>query len=430
MNRTLNLSLNKTTSKLPVFIDISKDHLDYSVGLSGQGSRHEVGQISYRLQSVSEWIESLVVLFNLDGPDQLEFVCEPTGGLQHKLILLSEKYGISLRYVDSERMYNARMITYGNAEKTDLKDPGAMRSLYLLGKSRQTESVGVLRETVRALSREYEDLSQQAIACRNRIHQLIGYVFPDYCKPTGFTFSRSGQAVAKEFGFCPQRIVAVEYEEFRRRLQTHVKRIRHHTTEELWQQAQRSVEVTDAEFANPHSGYLDYLYEQWIRLEDRKEHLKTQLESYGELFTQKGWLPRHLPPSVSAWMVVRVVAESGMFTNFDHIRQLWAFLGLKLARRQSGTYKGKIKITKKGSPLARKLLYQICLPLVKSNGCMHQIYHKQNPRKKKNGQGIRAINVVMRKVVKVLFALHRSGQEFDPQRLGCCQSQYLCSQTG
>lgn len=430
MNRLLKLSQKETTSKVPVFVDISKDYLDYTIGLDGQGIRHEVGRISYRLQTVSDWIDSLVSMYNLDGPDQLEFICEPTGGLQHKLILLCQKHGISLSYVDSERMYNARMITYGNAEKTDPKDPGAMRSLYLLGKSRQTESIGVLRETVRVLSREYEDVSQQAIACRNRIHQLIGYVFPDYCKPTGFTFSRSGQAVAEEFGFCPQRIIAVDYAEFRRRLQTHVKGIRHRTTEELWQQARRSVKLTDAEFADPRSEYLDHLYKQWVRLEERKEHLKTQLESYAELFAEKGWLPRHLPPSVSQWMVVRVVAESGTFANFDHIRQLWAFLGLKLACRQSGTYKGKVKITKKGSPLARKLLYQICLTLIKSNGCMHAIYRKQNPKKKKDGRGIRAINVVMRKLVKVLFAMHRSGQEFDPQRLGCCQSQYRCKQTG
>lgn len=430
MNRLLKLSRNENTSKLPVFIDISKDYLDYTIGLDGQGSRQDVGRISYRLQPVSDWIHSLVSMYNLDGPDHLEFICEPTGGLQHKLMLLSQRHGISLSYVDSERMYNARMITYGNAEKTDPKDPGAMRNLYLLGKSRHIKSPGVLRETVRVLSHEYEDVSQQAVACRNRIHQLIGYVFPDYCKPTGFTFSRSGQAVAEEFGFCPQRMVAVDYAEFRRRLQTHVKGIRHHTTDQLWQQARRSVEVTDTEFADPRSGYLDHLYKQWIGLEERKKHLKTQLKSYGALFAEKGWLPRHLPPSVSPWMVVRVVAESGRFTNFDHIRQLWAFLGLKLACRQSGTFKGKIKITKKGSPLARKLLYQICLPLIKSNGCMHAIYRKQNPEKKKDGRGIRAINVVMRKLVKVLFAMHRSGQEFDPQRLGCCQSQYCCPHTG
>ncbi len=61
---------------------------------------------------------------------------------------------------------------------------------------------------------------------------------------------------------------------------------------------------------------------------------------------------------------------------------------------------------------------------------MHVIYRRQNPKQKTNGQGIRAINVVMRKLVKVLFAMHRSGQEFDPQRLGCCQSQYRCKQTG
>ena len=85
-------------------------------------------------------------------------------------------------------------------------------------------------------------------------------------------------------------------------------------------------------------------------------------------------------------MVVRVIAETGSLEGFSHIRQLWAYLGLKLARRQSGTYKGHIKITKKGSSLARKLLFQICLPLVKKNGCLRSAYKRQNPKGKREGK--------------------------------------------
>lgn len=415
---------------LPVFIDISKDYLDYTVGIPSGQSSCQTGRITYRVQPLTQWMESLVSTYELDGPHQLELICEPTGGLQHKLILVSEKYRIKLRYVDSERMYNARMITYGNAEKTDAKDPGAMCSLYLMGKSRSVPSSDVLRESVRTVSRQYEDLSQQAIGCRNRIHQLIGYVFPDYEKSNSFTFSSSGQAVAAEFGFCPQRMIESGYEEFRQRLQGHVKRIRHQTTRQLWQQAVRSVALTDPDFTDPRADYLQELYRHWLYLEGRKSEIKQQLSSYAQICREEGWLPEHLPPLIHDWMLVRVVAESGPFANFKHVRQLWVYLGLKLARRQSGKYKGHIKITKKGSPLARKLLYQMSLPLIKSNGWMRTVYLAQNPNGKGNGKGVRALTVVMRKLVKVLFAMDRSGQTFDPKRVGCCESQYRSQHPG
>ena len=422
-----NISVPFNSCHLPVFIDISKDQLDYRVGLSDDESVYSSGRIVYRLQAIYKWIDSLVRHFRLQGPDQLEFICEPTGGLQYKLILVSQKYQIPLRYVDSERMYNARMITYGHAEKTDPKDPGAIRSLYLLGKSRLVRQADILQESVRALSRQYEDVNQQSISTRNRIHQLIGYVFPDYSKPASFTFSSSGQALAAEFGFCPQRMIEVGYEEFRRRMQGRVLRIRHQTTVQLWEQARRSVQVSDEDFSDPRSQYLEQLYEHWVYLEDQKAQLKKQLKEYAQICKDQGWIPRHLPGSVNAWMLIRVIAESGPFTNFSHVRQLWVYLGLKLAQRQSGKYKGQVKITKKGSPLARKLLYQMCLPLVKSNGWMRQVYDRQNPNHQNDGKGIRAITVVMRKLVKVLFALQRSGKAFDPTRVGCCQSQYTAT---
>lgn len=424
MKNVLKFTDNNHKSCLPVFVDISKDYLDYSIGWAGSGQDAPTGQVSYRVEALDQWISGLIASYELDGGNQLEFVCEPTGGLQHKLALMAEKYQASLHFVDTERMYNARMITYGNSEKTDQKDPGAMRNLYLIGKSRQYQCPDVLQQTVRSLSREYEDLSQQAIRARNKIHSLLGYVFVDYSKSARFTFGNTGQAVAAEFGFCPHYIVQAGYQEFARRIKAHVPRVRRASLEQVWAMAERSVELGDPTFPDPRADYLNELYKQWMWLEQRKDQLRDQLHGYAQLYRQRGWFPKHLPPNISDWMLVRVIAETGPLEGFEHLRQLWAYLGIKLARRQSGKYKGKIKITKKGSALARKLLYQICLPLVKSTGWMHAIYKKQNPKKQSDGKGIRAINVVMRKLVGVLFSMQKNASPFQLQRLGSCESQY------
>jgi len=424
MNKLLKLPETNHSSCLPVFVDISKDYLDYTIGWESGQVPTPAHRIEYRVDAVQQWINELITEYQLRGGDQLEFICEPTGGLQHKLMLVAQRNAARVHYVDTERMYNARMITYGNSEKTDEKDPGAMRNLYLIGRHRPAIPRDVLHQTVRSISQEYEDLSQQAVRARNKIHGLLGYVFVDYKKSAGFTFSRSGQALAKEFSFCPQFIVQAGYEEFTRRLKVHVPRMRWSTLQQIWEMAQRSVAITDTDFPDPRLEYMVTLYEQWMRLEARKSELKERLQEYAQLYQEQGLLPEHLPPTVSPWMVVRVIAETGSLEGFTHIRQLWAYLGLKLARRQSGKYKGHIKITKKGSSLARKLLFQICLPLVKKDGCLHSAYKRQNPKGKRGGKGIRAMTSVMRKFVKIIFAMHQSGEPFQMNRLSRCESQF------
>jgi transposase len=424
MNNNTKLAVNHQNSYLTVFVDISKDQLDYTIGWESPETPTLTNSIEYRVDAVQQWINELIIEYKLSGGEQLEFVCEPTGGLQHKLLLVAARNAAKVRYVDSERMYNARMITYGNSEKTDEKDPGAMRNLYLIGRHRPGVPRDVLHQTVRSISQEYEDLSQQAIRARNKIHGLLGYVFVDYKKPAGFTFSRSGQALAKEFSLCPQFIVQAGYQEFTRRLKAHVPRIRLSTLQQLWKMAECSVAITDQDFPDPRLDYMVTLYEQWMRLEARKRELKERLQAYAKIYREQGLLPGHLPPKVSPWMVVRVIAETGPLEGFTHIRQLWAYLGLKLARRQSGKYKGHIKITKKGSALARKLLFQICLPLVKKDGWLHSAYKRQNPKGKGAGKGIRAMTSMMRKFISIILAMQQSGDRFRLTRLKYCESQY------
>ena len=429
MNKLQKLPQTNHSNCLPVFVDISKDHLDYTIGWESGQSPVKANRIAYRVDAVQQWIDELITEYQLCGGEQLEFVCEPTGGLQHKLLLVAQRNAARMRYVDSERMYNARMITYGNSEKTDEKDPGAMRNLYLIGRHRSAVSRNVLHQTVRSISREYEELSQQAVRGRNKILGLLGYVFVDYNKSASFTFSRSGRALAKEFNFCPQFILQAGYTEFTRRLKAHVLRIRTSTLRQIWAMAERSVAITDTDFPDPRLDYMVTLYEQWMRLEARKSELKERLHAYGQLYQEQGLMPVHLPPKVSPWMLVRVIAETGSLDGFTHIRQLWSYLGLKLARRQSGKYKGHIKITKKGSSLARKLLFQICLPLVKKDAWLHSAYKRQNPKGNRGGKGVRAMTSMMRKFLKIILAMYQSGDCFKLSRLGCCESQYYPERT-
>jgi len=96
--------------------------------------------------------------------------------------------------------------------------------------------------------------------------------------------------------------------------------------------------------------------------------------------------------------------------------------GLNLCERQSGKYRGKTKTSKKGRPRLRKILGQVVLPLVKEKGLYGSYYHQKKYRDKM--PGAKAMVVVERRFLKMLFGWYRSGQAFDSERVFACESQH------
>ena len=95
--------------------------------------------------------------------------------------------------------------------------------------------------------------------------------------------------------------------------------------------------------------------------------------------------------------------------------------GLSLRQRQSGKYKGKDKVSKKGSSRLRMILNQSIFHLIKKDRVLGVFYH----RKKAEGMpGTKAMAVISRKLVAILFALSKPGAVYDPARLFMCESQY------
>ena len=87
-------------------------------------------------------------------------------------------------------------------------------------------------------------------------------------------------------------------------------------------------------------------------------------------------------------------------------------LGLNLKEKSSGRHVGQLKITKRGSAMARKYLYLAALRLIKSHpGVKGWYQHKVNPKAKN-----KTVIAVMRKLAKALWYVGR-GERFDANKL-------------
>ena len=103
---------------------------------------------------------------------------------------------------------------------------------------------------------------------------------------------------------------------------------------------------------------------------------------------------------------------------------LLRYAGINIRMRQSGTYKGQYRITKKGRPLLRKILSQIVLPLVRRQCLYGEFYH----RKRLAMPGQKAMVVVMRSFLRKLHGWYRSGRAFDAERYFTDHAEYKIRQ--
>ncbi len=142
-----------------------------------------------------------------------------------------------------------------------------------------------------------------------------------------------------------------------------------------------------------------------------------------KLYNEARGLDRKLPEPakgiITAFHLARIIAETGPLSDFKHRRKLMRYAGFNLIERKSGDYKGKTKISKKGRRLLRKVLGQVVFPLTPKNKLYGPYYHK----KKETMPGTKAMTVISRHFLKLLFGVYKSGKGFEKSRIFTCESQ-------
>lgn len=99
------------------------------------------------------------------------------------------------------------------------------------------------------------------------------------------------------------------------------------------------------------------------------------------------------------------LAETGDLSKYDDYKQIQKVTGLNLKETSSGMKKGKTKISKRGRPNLRSILYQVSLVMVAKNDAFNEIYIHLTKREKNQLTGKQAIVALSVRVIKVIYAL-------------------------
>ena len=115
-------------------------------------------------------------------------------------------------------------------------------------------------------------------------------------------------------------------------------------------------------------------------------------------------------PGVGLITAAVIVAETNGFAAFESIKQLTAYAGLDVRIQESGKWKGKSRISKRGNSHIRKALY---MPSISKK--MHDETTKQffERIKEKKGVGMVAIVAVERKLLGLIFSLWKKEEMYN-----------------
>lgn len=106
-----------------------------------------------------------------------------------------------------------------------------------------------------------------------------------------------------------------------------------------------------------------------------------------------------------------LLAELGDIRRFHDVRALVAFAGLNPALRQSGSWKGHVRISKIGSTALRAGLYMPAIVAMQHNGPVRALAQRLKARGK---PGLVIVVAAMRKLLHMAYGVLKSGRKFDP----------------
>jgi transposase len=114
-------------------------------------------------------------------------------------------------------------------------------------------------------------------------------------------------------------------------------------------------------------------------------------------------------PLVTAYLIA--LLSSGTFARSD---SFVAFIGLDLRVRESGKFKGKRRLSKRGDPEARRLLYLAAFAACRSQGPFKELYEHYIGR---GFSRTEATVFVARKLARTAWAIYKHNQPYAPSRV-------------
>lgn len=301
------------------------------------------------------------LLDDLKAVHQPEIIFEATGVYSRRLQTFLEDNGYA--YTRLNPLEAKKQLDSLRVRKTDKIDAEKLaRSQFILNR-KPTYVQEEVYQQLRDLSRFYQNLTEDIVRVKNRLHKVLQVTFPELenilSTPTGEQYWNLVMAFpGKEFVLCftQEELLEIIQKSTSKRISE--KRVAYLVEKliELAKQSYGAVKKT-----SPMIEEVRYYAQELLRLTERRQSVLDEMVTLAQPLPEYDILLSI--PGIAETTATSLIGELGDIRRFQSANQINAFIGIDLRHYESGNFLAKEHITKRGNPYARKILFK----------CIHNI---------------------------------------------------------
>jgi len=335
------------------------------------------------------------------GLEEIIVGFESTGPYMEPLVqFLRSKTGVRLVQVNPMHTKRLKELTGNSPLKTDRKDPKVIADIIELGHALTVVIPEGPAAELRRLTQGRERTIESRTRLFNQLQCLLVISFPEFLQVMKDVKSASAQYLLQHYPTAKDIVALGETSLATLLRKVSRGKLKPDRARALFEAADATVGVRDGrnsmlleirlilETIASYNRFIDGLEAEMVR------HLE-QIPYSRVILSLKG---------IGSVTAAGLIGEVGDFIMFGTISEMMKLAGLDLYEVSSGKHRGKLRISKRGRPLIRKLLYLAALSAVRKGGVMHEWYQRAL------GRGMmktKALVAVSRKLLGLIFALVR-----------------------
>lgn len=338
---------------------------------------------------------------------------EPTGHYWKNIAYYLKNRGISLCLVNPYHVNKTKELEDNSPTKNDKKDARVISRLIYQGQYLTCMFEDELYVNLRIASNNRQDLKRQLIKEKVRLIALLDEYFPELRKLFANILGKSSLGLLKNCPF-PKDIKSLGIDKVTDILKKATKnRVGIKKATLVCEAAENSIGVPVGLDGARYR--LNLIIRSLENIQSEIADIETIMQNY--LF-ETGYAEYILSiKGIGIVSAASFLAETGDISKYDDYKQIQKVAGLNLKETSSGMKKGKTKISKRGRPNLRSILYQVSLVMVAKNEAFNEIYTHLTNREKNRLTGKQAIVALSVRVIKVIYALCTKKEKYLPEKV-------------
>ena len=354
ITKTRNHSRQRGNMMRTVFgIDVSKASSEVAIVINGEKIH------GYTMPN--DAIGFTRLLDDLKNVQKSEIIFEATGVYSRRLQAFLEENGYA--YTQLNPLEAKKQLDSLRVRKTDKIDAETLAISQFVLNRKPTYIQEEVYQELRDLSRFYQNLTEDIIRTKNRLHKVLQVTFPEMENILSTPTREQYWNLVMTFPYKDFVLELSKDELLEGIRQSTSKRISDKRVAYL---AQKLAALANQSYCavkknSPILEEVRYYAKELLRLSEQRQAVLEQMVELAQPLPEYEILLSI--PGIAETIATSMIGELGDIRRFQSANQINAFIGIDLRHYESGNFLAKEHITKRGNPYARKILFK----------CIHNI---------------------------------------------------------